>query len=198
LTVATLAQTTRLKDGTGRISTDAEDALVWLDDAPIATSHGRSQRRKQGRIRSRPKIVCPRKRDGRDARESSLSGPLSRPTFLGLNNEKQGRQNNGSGGLRQLVNWSQRLPQALNTSTLHVTARVCRSGYLYPKVLEQQPKLLSLHILWSPTSLWIGIRPRCSIMTTRIGRTASAIHKQRQAPHETELRRLRRPLLALT
>jgi len=33
LTVAALAQTTRLKDGNGRISSDAEDALVWLDDA---------------------------------------------------------------------------------------------------------------------------------------------------------------------
>ncbi|KAI5196055.1 hypothetical protein AUEXF2481DRAFT_2610 [Aureobasidium subglaciale EXF-2481] len=35
----TLAQTTRLKDGNGRISSDAEDALVWLDDATSTYPH---------------------------------------------------------------------------------------------------------------------------------------------------------------
>jgi hypothetical protein len=39
LTVAALAQTTRLKDGNGRISSDAEDALVWLDDATSTYPH---------------------------------------------------------------------------------------------------------------------------------------------------------------
>jgi hypothetical protein len=39
LTVAALAQTTRLKDGSGRISSDAEDALVWLDDATSTYPH---------------------------------------------------------------------------------------------------------------------------------------------------------------
>ncbi|THZ01977.1 hypothetical protein D6C95_04019 [Aureobasidium pullulans] len=39
LTIAALGQATRLKDGNGRISSDAEDALFWLDDATSTYPH---------------------------------------------------------------------------------------------------------------------------------------------------------------
>lgn len=39
LTAPALGQATRLKDGNGRISSDAEDALVWLDDATSTYPH---------------------------------------------------------------------------------------------------------------------------------------------------------------